>query len=175
MTAAETGAGKCTGCRRTVEGTAGATVLGPDNDAPVAIKLRWCSCEPWAVNAVIGPVDWVFGLELLVAGCAGPAGEGDVRLRPCPPSDEQLVADETRTASGVLELELSSPSGYGLLRVSAPELEEFLDRVTRGGITDDDGAGGRELVVPRLEGWRDDEIDAELAEMVEAGSRGECG
>lgn len=178
MTAANTGAGPCTGdCRREVDGVAGATVLGPDDDYSVAMQLRWCSCDPWAVTAVIGDpsVDWVFGLELLAAGCDGPAGEGDVRVRPCPPSDPQLVDDETRTVSGELELELSTPTGYGVLRVAAPELEVFLDRVTRDRITDDDGAGGRELVVPTLDGWRDDEIDAALAELVEAGSRGECG
>ncbi|MEC3998478.1 SsgA family sporulation/cell division regulator [Actinacidiphila sp. DG2A-62] len=72
-----------------------ATVIGTldlsgDHDAavaPVAADLVYRPRDPLAVNMVLrGPdgveVGWTFAWELLARGLRGPAGEGDVRVRP---------------------------------------------------------------------------------------------
>ncbi|MFJ1705755.1 SsgA family sporulation/cell division regulator [Kitasatospora sp. NPDC088346] len=62
-----------------------------------------------------GPgVEWVFARRLLAAGLDGPAGPGDVHVRP---------ATERRTA-----VELRAPEGVALLHFTTPDLRRFLWR-----------------------------------------------
>jgi hypothetical protein len=63
-------------------------------------------------------VEWLLSRDLLQAGLAAPAGEGDVRLWPArPPAD-------------VLYLELRAPSGQALFELSRAGVAAFLRRTT---------------------------------------------
>lgn len=57
--------------------------------AEIAAELRYDPSDPLAVSLIIGvgcsePVVWTFARELLHAGVASPAGEGDIRIEPAP-------------------------------------------------------------------------------------------
>lgn len=64
------------------------------------------------------PIEWVFSRSLLAAGLRGPAGRGDVRLRP------HLCPDH----GPVLRLMLASPHGEAVLEAPAPGVAAWLDR-----------------------------------------------
>ncbi|GAA0452809.1 hypothetical protein GCM10010361_16110 [Streptomyces olivaceiscleroticus] len=62
-------------------------LLGPDTAVPVAGRFSYRSDRPYEVRVAFVSqgrtvTTWVFSRELLLAGLGGPAGEGNVRMRP---------------------------------------------------------------------------------------------
>ena len=89
--------------------------------APVVTRWTYSADDPFAVTLVIQTrgdqcVDWVLARDLLVAGLTGPAGIGDVRVRPAR-MDEWDVA----------LVEIRSPDGRALLEVDRDLLQQFVD------------------------------------------------
>jgi hypothetical protein len=63
-----------------------------------------------------GPVVWVFGRDLLVAGLGEPTGDGDVHVWPC------LSA----CGEAVVIIELCSPAGESLLQFPTRAVQDFI-------------------------------------------------
>ncbi|MGH3912895.1 MAG: SsgA family sporulation/cell division regulator [Pseudonocardiaceae bacterium] len=89
--------------------------------APVVTRWTYSADDPFAVTLVIQTrgdqcVDWVLARDLLVTGLTGPAGIGDVRVRPA-----QLAEWD------VALVELRSPEGRALLEVDRELLQQFVD------------------------------------------------
>ncbi|MEU8540565.1 SsgA family sporulation/cell division regulator [Streptomyces sp. NPDC048717] len=88
----------------------------------VAATLRYDRADPYAVSMAFPPlatlegveVSWAFGRELLAEGVEGPAGVGDVRLRPY--GDDRTV------------VEFHAPEGVAMVHVRTEELRRFLER-----------------------------------------------
>ncbi|WMX44164.1 SsgA family sporulation/cell division regulator [Streptomyces roseicoloratus] len=88
----------------------------------VAATLRYDRQDPYAVSMAFPPpatlegveVSWAFARELLVQGVDGPAGVGDVRLRP-------YGYDRT-------VVEFHAPEGVAMVHVRTSELRSFLER-----------------------------------------------
>lgn len=96
-------------------------LIGPDAPVPVKVDLSYYSHDPYAVQASFrtgngSAVDWVFARDLLHDGLIGPAGTGDVRVRPVPGRPSRVL------------VELSSPSGQATFTTCAHTLDEFLHR-----------------------------------------------
>lgn len=158
------------------------TLLGPDGQrTPLTVWLRWRSDDPWAVAVTFGTsadaTCWLIGLELLVAGCVGPAGLGDVSLLPAPPEPGQPGASGEHGVLGGLggpvaaytELILSSPTGQACLRLRTADLAGVLDRFLRGRDVLDAGL----LVDPYTVPYTDpcdpcggDPVDVEFAQLL---------
>ncbi|WIX98170.1 SsgA family sporulation/cell division regulator [Amycolatopsis mongoliensis] len=86
---------------------------------PIEVALHYDSGDPFAVKAVfeVGApheIAWLFSRELLADGLFTPAGEGDVRVRPCP-GDPVFVL-----------IELSSPAGRATFTADTADLAGFL-------------------------------------------------
>lgn len=94
-------------------------VLGGDRSETVPVRLGYHAADPWAVTADFltadGEVTWVFGRELLEAGLAGAAGEGDVTVWPA-----------AVPGGRALYLSLASPHGSALLEADVDEVRDFL-------------------------------------------------
>ncbi|MFI8826327.1 SsgA family sporulation/cell division regulator [Streptomyces sp. NPDC053431] len=88
----------------------------------VAATLRYDREDPYAVSMAFPPpatlegveVSWAFARELLAQGVEGPAGVGDVRLRP-------YGYDRT-------VVEFHAPEGVAMVHVRTSELRSFLER-----------------------------------------------
>ncbi|MFJ9824120.1 spore wall synthesis regulator SsgD [Streptomyces sp. NPDC101160] len=88
----------------------------------VAATLRYDREDPYAVSMAFPPpatlegveVSWAFARELLAEGVEGPAGVGDVRLRP-------YGYDRT-------VVEFHAPEGVAMVHVRTSELRSFLER-----------------------------------------------
>ncbi|MEU8618412.1 SsgA family sporulation/cell division regulator [Streptomyces sp. NPDC048623] len=88
----------------------------------VAATLRYDREDPYAVSMAFPPpatlegveVSWAFARELLVEGVDGPAGVGDVRLRP-------YGYDRT-------VVEFHAPEGVAMVHIRTSELRRFLER-----------------------------------------------
>jgi Streptomyces sporulation and cell division protein, SsgA len=98
-------------------------VVPGESTVPLAVVLRYTAADPYAVHAefrtgVDESVDWVFARDLLAAGIARPAGEGDVRVWPSAGS----------AGEGVVFVALASPDGQALLQAPAAALTDFLHR-----------------------------------------------
>ncbi|MGX1369745.1 hypothetical protein RKD19_005104 [Streptomyces canus] len=103
--------------------TVRARLISPgDPELPVRPTLRYDSAEPFAVH-IDFPADvsadgegvtWIFGRALLEEGLEAPAGEGDVRIRPC---------GWARTV-----IEFHSPLGLAVIRFGTAPLRRFLLR-----------------------------------------------
>ena len=97
-------------------------LIAPDAPVvPVKVDLTYSSRDPFAVQASFRTgngtaVDWVFARDLLHDGLIGPAGTGDVRVRPMPDAPNRV------------QLELSSPSGHAVFTTCAQTLGDFLHR-----------------------------------------------
>lgn len=83
------------------------------------LTLSYTTRDPFAVTLLFPPVDpdepptaWVFARELLAAGRRGPAGEGDVRIRPA--GDRRVV------------ISLATEEGRARVEVASAALEAFL-------------------------------------------------
>ncbi|MFC8506523.1 SsgA family sporulation/cell division regulator [Streptomyces sp. NPDC057411] len=87
----------------------------------VAATLRYDREDPFAVSMAFPPpatlegveVSWAFARELLAQGVEGPAGLGDVRLRP-------YGYDRT-------VVEFHAPEGVAMVHVRTSELRSFLE------------------------------------------------
>lgn len=89
--------------------------------APVVTRWTFSSDDPFAVTLVIQTrgdqcVDWVLARDLLVSGLTGPAGIGDVRVRPARLAEWDVAL-----------VELRSPEGRALLEVDRELLQQFVD------------------------------------------------
>src|ERR1051326_8519972 len=78
--------------------------------APVVTRWTYSADDPFAVTLVIQTrgdqcVDWVLARDLLVAGLTGPAGIGDVRVRPARMDDWDVALVEIRSPDGRALLE----------------------------------------------------------------------
>ncbi|MER8043511.1 SsgA family sporulation/cell division regulator [Streptomyces sp. NPDC094032] len=91
----------------------------------VAATLRYDRKDPFAVRMAFPPratlegveVSWAFARELLAQGVEGPAGLGDVRLRP-------YGYDRT-------VVEFHAPEGVAMVHVRTSELRRFLESSQR--------------------------------------------
>lgn len=112
----------------------------------VAATLRYDRADPYAVSMAFPPpatlegveVSWAFARELLAEGVEGPAGVGDVRLRP-------YGIDRT-------VVEFHAPEGVAMVHVRTAELRRFLER--------------SQQVVPRGREHRYLDWDAKLARLL---------
>lgn len=89
--------------------------------APVVTRWTYCADDPFAVTLAIYTrgnqcVDWVLARDLLVAGLTGPAGLGDVRVRPARMAEWNVVL-----------IEIRSPDGRAMLEVDRDLLQQFVD------------------------------------------------
>lgn len=96
--------------------------------APVAAELVYRPRDPLAVNMVLrGPdgveVGWTFAWELLAQGLRGPAGEGDVRVRPL------------HAAGSLIEVTLATSFGVRM-QFPARAVDDFVRRVEARAGTD---------------------------------------
>ncbi|UJW30859.1 SsgA family sporulation/cell division regulator [Saccharothrix sp. AJ9571] len=92
-----------------------------DADAPVLSRFSYSAAEPFAVSLSFQSgdgtwTDWTFARDLLIAGLAGPVGEGDVRIRPELARDEEFFA-----------VEFESPGGYALVELLRSDVETFIE------------------------------------------------
>jgi len=117
-----------------------------DSEELVRVRLGARSLDPLAVRLGVdvedGPVHWVFARELLVRGLRAAAGEGAVRVSPCPhPSRRSMV-----------EIVLEGDDGFARLLLPRGPLTHFLDAsdaFTRGEVCE-------EILVSDLEDALDD-------------------
>ncbi len=84
----------------------------------VPTRLRYSCADPYAVAVVFHsegayPIEWIFARDLLAAGLATAAGDGDVRVWPAESGD-------------LVFLELRSPSGQAVFAAQIEPLEDFL-------------------------------------------------
>ena len=111
-------------------------LVGPQSWTSVPAALVYEAADPYAVKVRFGEggepeeprldepeddggVEWLLSRELLRAGMAAPAGDGDVRIWPA------------RAALDVLFLQLRAPSGEALFELSATVVGEFLRETDR--------------------------------------------
>lgn len=90
--------------------------------SPVQAELCYDSADPFAVRGDFRlngqVVRWVFARALLRAGLYGPAGDGDVRVRPWVDEDGRAI----------VLIELCSPDGEATMRALSGDLAAFLRR-----------------------------------------------
>lgn len=96
-------------------------LIAPDAPVvPVKVDLTYHSRDPYAVQASFrtghSTVEWVFARDLLHDGLLDSTGSGDVRVQPVTGN------------SAMVQLELSSPSGYAVFTTCAQALGDFLTR-----------------------------------------------
>lgn len=94
-------------------------VLDNGSTAPMPCTFDYVLSDPFAVSATFrsanASVSWVFGRELLKAGLARAAGDGDIRLIPM-----------RRSNGDVLQFELTSPDGRAVIEGSHSQIANFL-------------------------------------------------
>lgn len=99
-------------------------LINAEGSSTVEAKLRYHSGDPYAVTIIflvgLKEVSWTFGRDLLLDGLRGPAGHGDVRLRPLLDSHGHAV----------VMIELHSPGGAALVQAPARDLHRFVGRMT---------------------------------------------
>ena len=72
----------------TVSAELGLSLVVPEHGAvPLVASLCYGAADPYAIRMAFhvgteDPVEWIFSRDLLSAGLAGPAGEGDVQVWP---------------------------------------------------------------------------------------------
>jgi hypothetical protein len=97
---------------------AGITPMGA---VRVAAELRYDTRRPYAVDLVLfdttrRKIRWTFARDLMADGLIAEAGEGDVRVRPAPGTDDAVV------------LELFSSFGPAMFVASTRDWMDFLNR-----------------------------------------------
>jgi hypothetical protein len=97
-------------------------VFGPGLEILVASQLTYLRSDPFAVRLVChadlaDPVTWYLSRDTLTVGLWGPAGLGDVTVRPGAGPDR-----------GSVFIGLGAPAGEVVLRGCAWELREFLEQ-----------------------------------------------
>lgn len=113
--------------------------------APVVTRWTYTASDPFAVSLAVWNrndrwVEWLVARDLVVEAIIGPAGEGDVRMRP-------------RIVQGydIVEIEIISDDGRAVLEVDRNLLRQFLEATF-------------EVVVPGEEADCMD-LDAEIARI----------
>ena len=107
----------------TVSAELGLSLVVPEHGAvPLVAGLCYSVGDPYAVRMAFhvgteDPVEWIFSRDLLSAGLAGPAGEGDVRVWP---GDDH--------GFGILNIALSSPFGQARFEAPMVSIADFLNR-----------------------------------------------
>jgi Streptomyces sporulation and cell division protein, SsgA len=96
-----------------------------DGTTPVRSRWSYRADQPFTVTAAFQTerdrwVEWVFSRELVVEGLSGPAGVGDVRLRP-----------EAERGLRMLVVEIESPEGYAKLELDHDGVAGFLDATAK--------------------------------------------
>src|SRR5487761_381109 len=99
---------------------------------PLVASLYYNGTDPYAVRMAfhVGtdePVEWIFARDLLAAGMAEPAGEGDVRAWPSS-GDGDSDGDGPGDGETVLNIVLSSPFGQANFEAPMTAMAEFLHR-----------------------------------------------
>jgi hypothetical protein len=99
---------------------------------PLVASLFYSGDDPYAVRMAfhVGtdePVEWIFARDLLAAGMAEPAGEGDVRAWPSS-GDGDSDGDGHGDGETVLNIVLSSPFGQAHFEAPMTAMAEFLHR-----------------------------------------------
>lgn len=99
---------------------------------PLVASLFYSGDDPYAVRMAfhVGtdePVEWIFARDLLAAGMAEPAGEGDVRAWPSS-GDGDSDGDGHGNGETVLNIVLSSPFGQAHFEAPMTAMAEFLHR-----------------------------------------------
>jgi len=102
--------------------TIGATALfsllhAGNDDVPVLVEMSYTVRDPYAVGLRFHSnrvVEWFVARELLAAGLTGPAGDGDVHVRPVPGRAERVL------------MELRTPDACARLSGCATTLGDFL-------------------------------------------------
>jgi Streptomyces sporulation and cell division protein, SsgA len=103
----------------TVSAELGLSLVVPEHGAvPLVASLCYSVGDPYAIRMAFhvgtdDPVEWIFSRDLLSAGLAGPAGEGDVQVWP---------------GLGVLNIALSSPFGQAHFEAPMIAISDFLNR-----------------------------------------------
>jgi len=117
----------------TVSAELGLMLVVPQHTTvPLVASLFYSGDDPYAVRMAfhVGtdePVEWIFARDLLAAGMAGPAGEGDVRAWPSA-SDAESDAETDGGGETVLNIVLSSPFGQAHFEAPMTAMAEFLHR-----------------------------------------------
>lgn len=116
-----------------------------DGTTPVRSRWSFRADQPFTVTAAFQTepdrwVEWVFSRELLAQGLDGPAGVGDVRMRP-----------EAEDGLTMLAVEIESPEGYAKLELEHGGVAGFLT--------------GTEQLVPLGEESAHFDVDALIAEL----------
>jgi hypothetical protein len=117
----------------TVSAELGLMLVVPQHTTvPLVASLFYSGDDPYAVRMAfhVGtdePVEWIFARDLLAAGMAEPAGEGDVRAWP---SSSEGDGDGAAEGDGetVLNIVLSSPFGQAHFEAPMTAMAEFLHR-----------------------------------------------
>lgn len=91
-----------------------------DGATPVRSRWSYRADQPYTVIAAFQTdrdrwVEWAFSRELLIEGLTGPAGVGDVRLRP-----------EAERGLTMMVVEIESPEGYARLELDHEGVAGFL-------------------------------------------------
>jgi len=113
----------------TLSAELGLLLVVPQHAAvPLVASLFYSGDDPYAVRMAfhVGtdePVEWIFARDLLAAGMAEPAGEGDVRAWPSSGDPDGEGDGET-----VLNIVLSSPFGQAHFEAPMAPMVEFLQR-----------------------------------------------
>jgi hypothetical protein len=107
----------------TVSAELGLSLVVPEHGAvPLVASLCYSAGDPYAIRMAFhvgtdDPVEWIFSRDLLSAGLAGSAGEGDVQVWP---GQVHGLA--------VLNIALSSPFGQAHFEAPMISIAEFLNR-----------------------------------------------
>jgi Streptomyces sporulation and cell division protein, SsgA len=110
----------------TVSAQLGLSLVVPEHGAvPLVASLCYSAGDPYAIRMAFhvgadDPVEWIFSRDLLSAGLARPAGDGDVQVWP----------GETH-GIGVLNIALSSPFGQAHFEAPMMSIADFLNRTYR--------------------------------------------
>ena len=93
---------------------------------PTPVLTRWTYThdDPYAVTLTVRTgedrwVEWLVARDLVVESLSGPAGEGDIRMRP------QVVQ-----GYDIIEIEIRSTDGRAVLEVDLDLLERFVEAST---------------------------------------------
>jgi hypothetical protein len=97
-----------------------AELVALHDGTPVRSRWSYRADQPFTVTAAFQTerdrwVEWAFSRDLLVEGLRGPAGVGDVRLRP-----------EYEGELTMLVVEIESPEGYAELELDHAGVRSFL-------------------------------------------------
>jgi hypothetical protein len=110
----------------TVSAQLGLSLVVPEHGAvPLVASLCYSAGDPYAIRMAFhvgadDPVEWIFSRDLLSAGLARPAGDGDVQVWP----------GEVH-GIGVLNIALSSPFGQAHFEAPMMSIADFLNRTYR--------------------------------------------